>query len=125
MCVLACSHAGKCVCVCLLVLFLQTGDVASRYAQGHPVAAVAHLECVFASDDTALPHLQVNDLAVGVWVWQGPFICGLGGAYLCRFSSDPTLAESQSGGRGAWGWNPASFVAPMAPGMPLLLNSEN
>ncbi|XP_030873371.1 1-acylglycerol-3-phosphate O-acyltransferase PNPLA3 [Leptonychotes weddellii] len=40
---------------------IKTGDVASRYARGHPGAAVAHLECVFASDDTALPHLQIPD----------------------------------------------------------------
>lgn len=67
------------MCVCLLVLFLQTGDVASRYARGHPVAALAHLACVLSSGDAAVPHLQVSDLAVGVWVWQGPFICRCGG----------------------------------------------
>lgn len=42
------------------------------------MAAVAHLEYVFSGDDTAVLHVQVSDLAAGVWVWWGPFISGLG-----------------------------------------------
>lgn len=78
------------------------------------MAAVAHLEYVFSGDDTAVLHVQVSDLAVGVWA---------GGVYLCRFSSGLRLAQSVLGE--PWGWNPASLVANMASGMLLLLSSEN
>ena len=52
----------------LCVSFLQTGDVASRHAQRHPVAVVGHLPCVFSSHGASAPRLQVSDLLVGLGV---------------------------------------------------------
>ena len=59
---------GVRVCVSIL----QTGDVASRHAQRHPVAVVGHLPRVFSSHGASAPRFQVSDLVVGLGVHPAP-----------------------------------------------------